>query len=177
MHTSALFVALVAAAVPAGDKKPEWMTSYGQAQKQGQSAGKPLAVFLAPGKEGWQQLVREGKLSKEALEQLADGYVCVHLDTTTDNGKKYAKAFEMPSGLGVVLSDRSGERQEFRHEGSLDVGVLTSALTTHSGQTVMRTSYYPAESGSSRVIDQGTIIQGRIQSYGVSSGGSRSCSS
>ena len=70
MHTSALLVALVAAAVPAGDKKPEWQTSYSQAQNQGQSASKPLAVFLAPGKDGWQQLVREGKLSKEALEQL-----------------------------------------------------------------------------------------------------------
>ena len=176
MHTSVLWLVLAAAA-PSGDRKPEWLTSYGQAQKQGQTSSKPLAVFLAPGKDGWQQLVREGKLSKESLEQLADGYVCVHLDTTTDNGKKYAKAFEMSSGLGVVLSDRSGDTQAYRHEGSLDGSALTSALTTYSGKTVLRTSYYPAEGSPSRVIEQGTIIQGGIGSYGTSPGYSRSCSS
>ncbi len=182
MHTSVLWMALAVAA-PAGEKTPEWLTSYKEAQQQGQKLSKPLAVFLAPGKEGWQQLVREGKLSKEALEQLADGYVCVHLDTTSADGKKWAKAFEMPTGLGVVLSDRSGDTQAFRHEGSLDGSTLTSTLTSHSGQTVARTSYYPPQSGSSGAIvesavpqfsiEQGTI-QGRIQSYGSSSGFSRS---
>src|SRR5207237_132489 len=61
MHTSVLWLVLAAAAPSGGDRKPEWLTSYGQAQKQGQTSSKPLAVFLAPGKDGWQQLVREGK--------------------------------------------------------------------------------------------------------------------
>ncbi len=173
MHTSVLWLA-IAMAAPSAEKSPEWQASYGLAQKQGQTISKPLAVFLAPGKEGWKQLSSEGKLSKEALEQLADGYVCVHLDTTTAEGKKWAKAFEMTSGLGLVLSNRSGEDQAFRHEGSLDGGVLTSTLTNHSGQTVTRTSYYPSESGSTRVYEQGTI-QGRTQ-YAPSPSYSRSCS-
>src|SRR4051794_33724032 len=104
MHTSILWVALVGVAPPGDTAAPSWLTDYGQAQRQGKTEGKPLAVFLAPEKGGWQKLVRDGKVSADALKHLAEGYICVHLDTSTDYGKKWAKEFEMSSGVGVVLS-------------------------------------------------------------------------
>jgi hypothetical protein len=170
MYTSLFCLALAVAAPPGEKTSPEWLTTYGQAQRLGQTSNKPLAVFMAPGKDGWKRLSREGKLSEEGLKDLANGYVCCFLDTTTDEGKKWAKAFEMSSGLGVVLSDRSGDTQAYRHEGSLDGSSLASTLSTYSGRTVSRTSHYPAESSASPT----TTIQGRI--YGSSPSSSRGCS-
>ena len=175
MHTSVMVLALALAAPAANKASPEWLTGYGQAQRLGQTANKPLAVFMAPGKDGWKKLSRDGKVSEEALKQLAEGYVCCFLDTTTDDGKKWAKAFEMPGGLGLVLSDRSGDRQAYRHEGSLDSETLTSTVTAHSGSTSVRTSYYPPETGSSGRVGS-TIIQGRTYLYGSAPATRSNCS-
>jgi hypothetical protein len=172
MHTSALLFALVMSA-PAVKATPTWLTDYGEAQRLGVKEGRPLAVFMAPGKEGWRKLAREGKLGSDALKQLAEGYVCVHLDTETEYGKKWMNAFNMPSGLGVVLSDRSGNIQAYRNEGSLDESDLTRTLERHSGKTVIRTSNYPETSDAPRVIYERYPIQGRIE-YGSSSRGTRS---
>jgi hypothetical protein len=176
MHTSILLVALMGAAPEEAPRTPSWLTDYGQAQRQGWKEGRPLAVFLAPEKNGWQKLARDGKISSEGLKHLAEGYVCVHLDTSTEYGKKWAKEFGISSGLGVVLSDRSGEYQAYRNEGSLESSSLTDALERHNGKTVYRTSNYPPETSDvSRTAISPTIIQGRYQSYGSSSGG-RACS-
>src|SRR5262249_34051219 len=159
MHTSILLVALTTmpAAEPA---KTTWLTDYGQAQRQGKSIGKPLAVFLAPGKDGWRKLTKEGKLNDKALAALAEGYVAVHIDTDRDAGKKCTKALSMASGLGVVLSARSGEIQAFRQEGSLDGDALASSLENHSGKETVRVSNY-VEPGTRTVIEP--RIQGRIE--------------
>ena len=132
---------------------------------------RPLAVFMAPGKDGWQKLANDGKFDAEALKELSEGYVCVHLDTSTEEGKKWAKAFEMSSGVGVVLSSGDGETQAYRHEGSLESKSLLNTLERHSGKTVVRTSNYPVESGT--VIER-YPIQGRIEPYGSSPGVIRS---
>src|SRR5207244_601320 len=95
MYTSLLYLALAAAAPPGEKTSPDWVTAYGQAQRLGQSSNKPLAVFMAPGKDGWKKLSTDEKLNAEALKELADGYVCCFLDTTTEDGKKWAKAFDM----------------------------------------------------------------------------------
>jgi hypothetical protein len=168
MHTSALLIALALAAPEAA--QPDWLTVYGQAQRQGKSVGRPLAVFMAPGKDGWQKLAKDGKFDADALKELAQGYVCVHIDTSTDEGKKMATAFQMPSGVGVVLSSTDGETQAYRNEGTLEASSLSSAIERHSGKTVVRTSNYPAESS---VVPGGTVIQrypiqGGIEPYGSS---------
>ena len=47
-------------------------------------------MFLGPGKEGYDKLVREGRLGKETMELLSAKYVCVMIDTTTARGKSSA---------------------------------------------------------------------------------------
>jgi hypothetical protein len=179
MYTSMVWMILVGAATPGERaKSPTWLTDYGQAQRQGKKLEKPLAVFLAPGKNGWKKLVRDGKFSEEALKELADGYVCVHVDTDTETGKKWAGEFEMRSGLGLVLSDRCGEIQSFRNEGSLAAGELARSLERHSGKIETRISPYPPETsrGTSTIIES-QRPQGRTIIYDSPRFSGRGCSS
>src|SRR5262245_2318543 len=137
MYSSLVWLTLLGAdsTVAYYEPSPAWITDYAQARRQGETLRKPLAVFLAPGKDGWQKLSREGKIDFPSLKMLAAGYICVHIDTTTDRGKQLAGAFNMSGGLGLVISDRSGELQAFRHEGSLPAGELSRHLERFAGLT------------------------------------------
>jgi hypothetical protein len=118
MYTSMLLVALTGFSAGA-EEGLTWHTDYGQARKQGQGDRKPLAVFVAPGKAGWTKLARDGKLGKEIEGTLQDSYVCVHVDSATPAGKKLAAALGLETGLGIVISDNTGELMAFYHEGDL----------------------------------------------------------
>jgi hypothetical protein len=118
MYTSMLLVALTGFSAGA-EEGLTWHTDYSQARKQGQGEKKPLAVFVAPSKDGWKKLSREGKLGKEIERTLEDSYVCVHVDSATPAGKKLASALGLESGLGIVISDSKGELMAFYHEGDL----------------------------------------------------------
>jgi hypothetical protein len=118
MYTSILLFALSAA--PAADlSTPTWSTDYYAANNQSAKAMKPMAVVLGSGEAGYEKLARDGKLTDEAKGLLATKYVCVYVDTETQEGKRLAKAFNMPNGQGLVISDRTGDVQAFRHEGEL----------------------------------------------------------
>jgi hypothetical protein len=130
MYTSILLFALAPIA-PAVDPAPSWQTDYPAARKIGAAEKKPVAVILAPGRKGWQKLSQDGSLSKEVRRILADKYVCVHIDTTNADGKSLAEDFEMADGLGIVISDRSGKLQAFRHEGDLADDSLVRYLTRY----------------------------------------------
>jgi len=156
MYTSILVFALsgLAPSAEAG-RSPAWLTDYTAAGIQSASAKKPLAVFLASGKAGYDKLSREGKLPVAAAAILESKYVCLHVDTSTEQGKRLAELFEVPEGLGVVISDRAGDVQAFRHEGSLANGDLVRYLkryadpnlvvrTTESNPGIERVSYYGA---------------------------------
>lgn len=133
MYTSILLVALTGIAPNAdGPKAPKWSLDYAAASKQAADAKKPLLVVLAPGEGGYQKLGHEGALGAEAEGLLAEKYVCVHIDTNSAKGKELAQAFAIPDGLGIVISDRTGEKQAFRHEGDLNREVLVSYLTRYS---------------------------------------------
>jgi hypothetical protein len=119
MHTTILLLAL-SGFVSAETATPRWQTDYPNAKKRGAELNKPLAVFLGSGADGWQKLAREGTLSDEARNILANKYVCVHIDTGTEEGQAWARAFEISGGLGIVISDHTGRQQAFRHEGDLD---------------------------------------------------------
>jgi hypothetical protein len=54
------------------------------------------------------------------------------LDTESPAGAKLASSFDLPGGIGVVLSDREGQRQAFWHQGALDEQELTRALQRHA---------------------------------------------
>jgi hypothetical protein len=136
-------VSLVALSASIADmtQPPAWQTDYQAALIRGTRRHKPLAVFLAPGKEGWHKLSQKGSLPREVQQVLDSRYVPVFIDTATARGKVLASAFELPGGIGMVLSDREGHYQTFRHEGILAPEHLAGALERHANgeQPVQRT--------------------------------------
>jgi hypothetical protein len=151
MYTSILMLAL--SVTPSADPTaPSWYTDYGTASRQSAAAKKPLAVILGTGESGWEKLDREGRLTTEAKGLLSDKYVCVYVNTETPSGQRLAKAFEMPNGRGIVISDRTGDVQAFRHQGDLNNRDLVRylerysdpdrAVRTTESSTAQRSSYY-----------------------------------
>jgi hypothetical protein len=151
MYTSILMLAL--SVTPSADlTSPSWFTDYATASRQSMAAKKPLAVILGTGEAGWEKLDREGRLTTEAKGLLADKYVCVYVNTETPSGQRLAKAFEMPNGRGIVISDRTGDVQAFRHEGDLSNRDLVRYLERYAdpdrkvrateSATVQRSSFY-----------------------------------
>jgi hypothetical protein len=133
MYTSILAVALTGLSVPAESATvASWSHDYTSARKQAVADKKPLAVFLAPGTGGWDKIGRDGGLSTEAHRLLVRHYTCVHVDTATSAGKALAEAFEISGGLGIVISDRTGDIQAFRHEGDLANQDLVRYLNKYS---------------------------------------------
>src|SRR5262249_11839992 len=59
-------------------------------------------------------------------------YIPVFVNTDTDAGKRLARAFEMSSGKGIVISDRTGALQAFWHEGDLSNQNLARYLQRYS---------------------------------------------
>jgi hypothetical protein len=174
MHTSILWAAL-AGLVPSAElaPTPSWTSDYVQARRLGTAQTKPLAVFLAPGKGGWDKLTKEGKLGKEARRLLAERYVCVHVDTDTQRGRQLGRDFEVSGGVGLILSDRTGEFQAFRHEGMLPGEDLTSYLERYSAadrvtQTTetheSRRTSYAAPTGAAPSTS-GIVYPGAIQGW------------
>lgn len=117
MYTSILWIALTGVAAPEAAASPEWASDYTQARRDGAAKKKPLAVFLAPGKNAW-EAVSDGKVSDEARKLLAQKYVCVFVDTASETGKSLAKDFEVRES-GLIISDRTGNLQAFFHDGKL----------------------------------------------------------
>lgn len=155
MYTTCLLIALAGVAAPTqGSEGLAWRSDYGQAKTEGAAEKKPLLVVVASGKDGWNKLARNGALAKESQELLAANYICVYVDAATPEGQRLARAFDLPSGLGVVISDATGKLMAFHHEGNLEEAALNQYLkrysdasrvvtTTESNPTtVRRSSYY-----------------------------------
>jgi hypothetical protein len=142
MYTSMVLFALsgLVTSVEAA-RVPAWDTDYAAACRQVARVKKPLVVVLGAGEDGWKKLGKEGELPSEAHRILASDYVCVHIDTATENGKRLANRFGMTSGLGIIISDRTGDLQAFRHEGDLADDALVSYLKRFSDPNlVVRTT-------------------------------------
>ena len=118
MMYSVLLLALWGTA-PSLREKPAWIMDYGQAKILSQRERKPMAVFIGSGDKGWNDLSREGRLEADAGRLLAKSYVCLYLDTSNDQGRRLAGAFEMSQPRGIVISDSEGKLQAFRHEGNM----------------------------------------------------------
>ena len=133
MITSAFVLALsglMQTTVPDGGLS--WMEDYRAARQQAAQIQKPLCVVLGQGQTGWQKLSDQGQLTKQTQQLLAQKYICVYVDTTTSDGKQLAKDFEVSSGLGIVISDKTGDLQAFRHQGNLTNAKLEKYLQTFS---------------------------------------------
>jgi hypothetical protein len=128
MFTSAMVIALAGFLEPSSSSNPTWMTDYVTAKTVARKEGKPLAICVGEGKGGWNKLSQNGQLTEETLKVLASDYTCVFIDTNEAAGKTLAEAFEIPEGLGLVISDRTGDLQAFRHEGNLEDGKLLGYL-------------------------------------------------
>jgi len=120
MCTSIVLVALTGSLVASsGYDSLTWQKDYAEARKMGQTEKKPLAVFIGNGVGGQEKVCKDGKLSPEVEKMLADSYICVYVDASTPEGQNLASAFAITKGMGLVLSDRTGEMQAFSHEGDL----------------------------------------------------------
>jgi hypothetical protein len=165
MHTSIVLLAMagVTASTGAAPTDPSWQGSYAEAVRLGKAAHKPLAVFVGSGRQGWQAVSEDGRLSGPVKELLRDRYVCVYVDRSRPAGRELADSFEMPTGPGLVLSDHGGENQAFRHEGTLTNADLERSLLRYADpeRVVGRTEtvasrdevrYYPPEQAAPPVL-------------------------
>jgi hypothetical protein len=129
MYTSVTLAALVASlAGPSLQIGPRWHRDYNQALLEAAREGKPLAVFVGSGRQGYVQLSREGRLGPQTQRFLAANYVCVYADTNSNAGAGLADELAISRGRGLVISDRTGTVQAFSHDGDLPEAALTSYL-------------------------------------------------
>jgi hypothetical protein len=164
MYTSMALVALMGLLpTRASGDNPTWLNDYSQARKLGQSERRPLAVFIGSGEQGYAKLLEGGKLSAQARRLLAEQYVCVYVDTSTEAGRRLATDFAIqsspPPQTGLVISDRSGAYQAFHFRGTLTDDELTRNLkrfstpdyvvrSTVTSPSEERVSYYPPQNGA-----------------------------
>jgi hypothetical protein len=151
MYTSLGLVALAGFFLAPSPETPAWRHSYHQAREEGQRTGKPLAVVIGSGQQGYEALADEGQLSPMVRKLLAAKYVPVYVDVKTSAGRRLAQAFAISEGTGIVLSDRSGELQAFYHDGALADADLVYYLRRFAepGRVVQTTEQVPSEQTSS----------------------------
>jgi hypothetical protein len=146
---------------------PEWSHDYGKALKEAMGRGKPIAIFIGSGKEGWQS-VETGGLSNEASQLLKQHYVCLYVDTDTTDGKELADSFQMAGKRpALVISDKTAKWQAFKQAGPLEGGRLEQALKQY-------TAYEVPQSQIQRAYYSGPPAGAPIYTGGFSGGG-RSC--
>ena len=116
MFTTSLAAAAVAGLMATGSLtgQSDWAPSYSKALAIAAEHRKPVAVFLTQG--GLAHLTKGDGLGSAATKALRTEYVAVHIDTTTDAGKKMAEAFGIAEG--VVISDRTGGKMAGRVQAS-----------------------------------------------------------
>jgi len=137
MYTSIVFVALSGSLVASSHYESlAWQKDYAQARQTGQTDKKPLAVFVGSGANGYDKVAREGNLSPE-IQKALEGYVCVYVDANTPEGQKLAADLAITGGSGLVLSDRTGEKQAFYHDGELSSADMQRWVTQFADPNVV----------------------------------------
>ena len=111
---------------------PSWNRDYGEALTRAGATKKPVAVFIASGKEGWKSVTTEGELGLEARRLLASHYICVYVDSAQAAQKGLVQSFDAGQQPLVVLSNHSGRYQAYRHSGKLANAGLAQALERHA---------------------------------------------
>jgi hypothetical protein len=153
MIGSTILVALTTLLASPGVDSLVWQKDYASALQRGKETGKPLAVFLGKGADGWQSMAKDGKIDSKSTEVLAQKYVCLYIDVSDEAGKRVADSFDLHSSPGLVISSPGGAVQAFRHEGELQQADLQQKLekfsdpklvvVTTEGAAVDRSSLYP----------------------------------
>jgi hypothetical protein len=160
MTAVALAGFLASANIP---EAPTWRGDYQSARQAVIAEGKPMAVFLGKG--------AAADLGLEARQILASKYVCVYANVDTAEGQKLAKSFEM--GTGVVISDRTGKLQAFRHEGDLGADELKARLVKYAdADHVVRSTETVAPAGTTLAYAScpGGVCGVAVGGYAVAAG-------
>ena len=154
MIGSTILVALSIFVSSPGAESLIWQKDYATALQRGKETGKPLAVFMGKGANGWQSMAKEGKIDSKSAEVLADKYVCLYVDMSDEAGKQLAESFELHASTGLVISGPGGALQAFRQEGEMPQADLQQKLerfsdpnrvvTTTEGVPLQRVSFYPS---------------------------------
>jgi hypothetical protein len=132
MYTLMAVVALTTSVSTATlSQNPTWLNDYGAARDRVAKVGKPMAVFLGNGQDGWGSVVRDGTFDPALNKLLADKFICLYVDTTTAAGRALAGAFEV-AGRGLVISDRKGTSQAYSLSGDLTKAELVRALEKYA---------------------------------------------
>src|SRR5262249_57464175 len=98
---------------------PVWTNAYGLAVRRANAEGKPLAVFIGSGKKGWTDVCENGEPSAAARRLLEEQYVCLYVNAAQPTQRHLVEAFEAERLPMLVVSDRSGVYQPYRHPGPL----------------------------------------------------------
>jgi hypothetical protein len=169
MNTLFLHVVLTSTVLAGQSAIPTWKTSYNQAQREGATQRKPLAVFFGTGSGSWSNMLGENAPA-ELKQLLSDKFVCVHIDTANPAGKKLASDFGITEDVGVVLSDITGAEQAFWHQGNLSSETLTRYVRKYGDPTISvtntetvnttRTSLYPDTPKLVGGATQGGVLNG-----------------
>jgi thioredoxin 1 len=133
MYTS---VMILAASLTAG-QTATMATDYWHAEEQAKKEKLPLAIFFGSGKDGFQQVSRDGKLTPAMHKLLSEKFLPVYLDLEYEEAKGLAKAFDIKRGKGLVISDRTCKKQVFRHDGDLSGDDLARHLERLAGTDPM----------------------------------------
>ena len=113
-----------------------WQTDYAKAYTQAIEKHRPLAVFIGEG-------ARAG-VNETNGKKLTQDFICVYVDANTEAGKKLAASFEMTQGL--IISNRTGDKQALRLSGAVSTDDLTQSLDRFAKTetvTTTATSPYP----------------------------------
>ena len=124
---------LMAGSIPG---QPAWTSDYRTALSAASEFRKPIAVFITKGSQA--QLTKGEGLSADAAKLIKDGYVALHVDTTTEAGRKLAKSFELDEGL--IISDKTGGVQALRHAGTVTPTELNGYLAKYAGTEPVTTT-------------------------------------
>jgi hypothetical protein len=133
MYTSIVLTALAGLMVSRAPlTEVAWSSDYSAARQSVTAEGKPLAVFFGSGENGYEQVCRDGTLSKASQDVLSNNYVCLYVDLESTAGRRLAKSFSITQSTGLVLSDSTGTKQAFRHNGAVSGKDLTVVLNKYS---------------------------------------------
>ncbi len=143
MYTTMLLLALQL--LDGTTLSPMWNRDYEQALKRAETAKKPVAVFIASGKDGWKTVSPEGALSPEVRRLLADHYICVYIDASQPAEQALVRSFEADR-LPLVVLSRDRVYQGYRHAGTLANAGLAQVLRSRTLKDAA--PEYPAETGS-----------------------------
>jgi hypothetical protein len=138
MSTTTVLVALHLFAT--GAPSPTWHRNYELAMKRAEAAKKPVAVFIASGRQRWTAVCEDGEPGPQVRRVLADHYVCVYVDASRPAEQPLARSFEAGEQPLLVLSSPNRLYQAYRHSGTIDRASLVQVLLVHATEDTVAAS-------------------------------------